>query len=459
MTSNHGLLESVLERAGLDCERSSEVEVSGTDPVLPTRLPIGEAAACVLGACGVAVNDLWELRTGRRQQARVEVRAAAAALLSFALLRGGSSELRRLQGPTTALYRARDGGWVHLHGGFAHLRDGLLELLGCEDDAVQIAGAVARWDAQALEDALAERGLCGALARSAEDWLAHPQGQALAACPLLDVERIAPGPPEPLPPGDRPLAGVRVLDLTRVLAGPTCARTLAEHGADVLRVQAPHLASVPPFVFDTGHGKLSTHLDLREAGAVAELLALVRTGDVFSEGYRAGSLARRGFGAEELAAIRPGIVVVSIDCYGHTGPWRERRGWEQLAQTVTGMAVEQGGAEAPRLVPAAATDYTTGYLGALGAMVALARRAREGGSYRVRVSLSRTAMWLLGLERVDGAPAGFDETWLGRYRQTTATPDGPVEHLGPVLELSETPPHWSRASAPPGTHPPAWPPR
>jgi crotonobetainyl-CoA:carnitine CoA-transferase CaiB-like acyl-CoA transferase len=455
----HVILESLFEQTGLGGSRASEVEVVGADPVYPTRLRIGEAAAAALAACGVVASDLWQLRTGRRQRVRIEVRAAAAALLSFAHLRGGSSDLRRLQGATTALYAGRDGGWVHLHGGFAHLRDGLLELLGCEDDASHIARAVARWDTQALEDAIAERGLCGARVRTAQAWLEHPQGGALSACSLLEIRRIGASAPEPPRPGDRPLAGVRVLDLTRVLAGPTCARTLAEHGADVLRVHAPHLPSIAPFVFDTGHGKLSTSLDLRDATAREKLRELVREGDVFSEGYRAGSLARRGFGPEELASIRPGIVVVSINCYGHTGPWRERRGWEQLAQTVTGMAAEQGGGAAPRLVPAAATDYTTGYLGALGAMLALARRAREGGSYHVRVSLARTGMWLQELDRVDGAPVGYDEALLGRYRQTTETPEGPIEHLGPVLELSETPPHFSRKSVPLGSHAPRWPAR
>jgi crotonobetainyl-CoA:carnitine CoA-transferase CaiB-like acyl-CoA transferase len=459
VTVTHDILSALLEHTGLDASLSSQVEVVGADPVYPTRLRIGEAAAAALAACGVVSGELWQLRTGRRQRARIEVRAAAAALLSFAHLRGGSPDLRRLQGPTTALYAGRDGGWVHLHGGFAHLREGLLELLDCEDDATQIARAVARWDAQALEDAIAARGLCGARVRTAQAWLEHPQGRALCACPLVEIRRIGASAPEPLPPGGRPLAGVRVLDLTRVLAGPTCARTLAEHGADVLRVHAPHLASVPPFVFDTGHGKLSTCLDLREAAAAKTLQELVRQGDVFSEGYRAGSLARRGFGPEELASLRPGIVVVSINCYGHAGPWRERRGWEQLAQTVTGMAAEQGGEGAPRLVPAAATDYTTGYLGALGVMAALARRAREGGSYHVRVSLARTGMWLQELDRVDGTPVGFDEALLDRYRQTTETPEGRIEHLGPVLELSETPPRFERSSAPLGAHPPRWPAR
>ena len=190
--------------------------------------------------------------------------------------------------------------------------------------------------------------------------------------------------------GARPLSGVRVLDLTRVLAGPTCARTLAEHGAEVLHVRSPKLPSIEPFVIDTNPGKRSCFLDLDRREDVERMRALVRDAHVFSQGYRPGALARRGFSPEELAQMRPGIIAVSIDCYGHEGPFAGRPGWEQLAQTVTGMAHEHAGDEHPALVPAAINDYTTGYLGALGVMCALARRTTEGGSWHVRVSLART---------------------------------------------------------------------
>ncbi len=223
--------------------------------------------------------------------------------------------------------------------------------------------------------------------------------------------RIGDAAREPLPGpraverGARPLSGVRVLDLTRVLAGPTCARTLAEHGAEVLHVRSPKLPSIEPFVIDTNPGKRSCYLELDRREEVAQLRALVRDAHVFSQGYRPGALARRGFAPEALTQLRPGIIVVSIDCYGHDGPFAGRPGWEQLAQTVTGMAHEHAGDKHPALVPAAINDYTTGYLGALGVMCALARRASEGGSWHVRVSLARTAMWIMSLPRT--APAGM----------------------------------------------------
>ena len=364
--------------------------------------------------------------------------------------------MRAAGSPTTSLYPAQDGRWIHLHGGFPHQRQGLLALLGCDDRRDAIAAAVLGWEAQALEDAIAARGLCGAMARSGEEWAAHPQAHALEPLPVVEVIRIGESPPEPFGPGERPLSGIRVLDLTRVLAGPTCARTLAEHGADVMRIASPKLPSVPAFVVDTGHGKLSAHVDLKELAGVRCLRELVQAADVFSQGYRRGALDRLGFGPEELAALRPGIVYVSINCYGHEGPWSGRPGWEQLAQTVCGIAVEQGRPDRPRLLPAAATDYTTGYLGAFGALIALARRAREGGSYHVRVSLTRSGMWLRSLGRSEGDAPGVDREFLARYITETDTPHGRLTHLLPVVELSETPPHWSRPSVPLGTHEPRW---
>jgi crotonobetainyl-CoA:carnitine CoA-transferase CaiB-like acyl-CoA transferase len=251
---------------------------------------------------------------------------------------------------------------------------------------------------------------------------------------------------------------VRVLDLTRVLAGPTCARTLAEHGADVLHVRSPNLPFIEPFVVDTNVGKRSCHLDLTRREDVAQLHRLARGADVFAQGYRAGSLARRGFSPEALAEARPGIIVVSLDCYGHEGPWAARPGWEQLAQTVTGMAHEHGGTEAASIAPAAVTDYVTGHLAALGVMRALARRACEGGSWHVRVSLARTAIWILSLPRVSpsATPTGVDPAVLAAHRITMETAWGPLERMGPVLQMSETPPRWTLPPSPLGTHAAEW---
>ena len=231
------------------------------------------------------------------------------------------------------------------------------------------------------------------MARTVAEWSAHPQAAAIAPWGRVSVEKIGESATEVPRGAGRPLDGVRVLDLSRLLAGPTNARTLAEHGAEVLLVNSARLENIPLFVMDTSHGKRSCCLELDDPADAAALRELARGADVFTQGYRGGSLARRGFGPEELAATRPGIVVVTINCYGDGGPWHLRPGWEQMAQTVSGMVIGQGTIDHPALVPAAACDYTTGYLAALGTMAALWRRAHEGGSYHVRASLCQTARW------------------------------------------------------------------
>jgi crotonobetainyl-CoA:carnitine CoA-transferase CaiB-like acyl-CoA transferase len=260
-----------------------------------------------------------------------------------------------------------------------------------------------------------------------------------------------------------------VLDLTRVLAGPTCARTLAEHGADVLKITAAHLPNLGYQEYDTGHGKLSAQLDLRAARDVDTLRALVRDADVFSQSYRPGSLADRGFSPEALARLRPGIVVVSLSAFSHAGPWAGRRGFDTVVQTVSGITARQGelfpGAQpGPQFYPASAIDYITGYLMAFGAGVALARRTREGGSWLVRISLAQTGRWLVGHGEVPaaeltGVPREFTPAELERWTITSDTPAGRLHHLGPVVDLSETPPRWARPTVPLGYHEPVWPPR
>ena len=249
---------------------------------------------------------------------------------------------------------------------------------------------------------------------------------------------------------------MRVLDLTRILAGPTNGRTLAEHGADVLLVNSANLDNVPPFVMDTSHGKRSTFLDLDDEGDRERLVTLASTADVFAQGYRGGAMGRRGLTPDALAERRPGLVYVTMNCYGDVGPWRERPGWEQLAQTVSGIAAVQGGQDGPPvLIPAAACDYTTGYLAALGTMAALWRRSHEGGSYHVRASLCQTAMWFAREPRVERAARDR----LRRHRSVLATTDtafGRLRHLAPVAQMSATPPHWELPTTPLGAHPPEW---
>src|SRR6185295_7539074 len=326
---------------------------------------------------------------------------------------------------------------------------------------------VAQWDALELEEAIIAAGGAGGMVRTMDEWAQHPQAAAIASLPLMEIVKIGDSPPEPLPNGDRPLSGVRVLDLTRVLAGPTCARTLAEHGADVLKITAAHLPNIGYQEYDTGHGKLSAHLDLRQPRDLETLKGLVRETDVFSQGYRPGTLGGRGLSPEELSTLRPGLVYVSLCAFSHKGPWASRRGFDTVVQNISGITTRQGelfpGAEpGPQFYPVSAIDYLTGYLMAFGAMVALARRAREGGSWLVRISLAQTGRWLVGRGEVPRAaltdvPKEFTAAELERWTIGSDTPAGRLHHLGPVVRLSETPPRWARPAVPLGYHEPAWP--
>ena len=333
----------------------------------------------------------------------------------------------------------------------------MLGVLGCEPNPESVATAVAQCDALDLEAAIDEAHACGAMVRSNAEWLDHPHGQVLKSKPIVEIIKIADSDPKPFPEGNRPLSGIRALDLTRILAGPIAARTLAEHGADVLMVTDEHLPQITEHVMDTSHGKRSCYLNLKTAEDAAQLKNLVRGADVFSQGFRPGVLSGLGFGPQDVAEICPGIVYLSISCFGADGPFSHRAGWEQVAQTVTGICRE-GGAGRPGLLPAAACDYTTGYLGAYGVLLALARRAREGGSYHVRVSLCQSGMFIYRQGKTEFAEPDMElsDVELGALRIDSIPATGPLRHLGPILALSETQPHWSRATPTLGADTPEW---
>ena len=467
---SHDALRTILPAAGFSEDRGRAVEISkDRDPLLPTPFRIGETSAAALAAVGLAVSDLWELRTGRPQEIAVDTRQATASLRSGHYMKLDGAPVSTERNTIMGVYPAKNGRWSYLHCNFPNHRAAALSVLGVPEDREAVRKAVAGWDALELEEAIIAARGAGGMVRTMDEWAKHPQAAAVASLPLLEIVKIGDSRPEKLPAGDRPLSGLRVLDLTRVLAGPTCARTLAEHGADVLKITAAHLPNIGYQEYDTGHGKLSAHLDLRQPKDVDTLRGLVREGDVFSQGYRPGTLGARGFAPEALAALRPGIVVVSLCAFGHVGPWAARRGFDTVIQTVSGITHRQGelfpGAEpGPQFYPVSAIDYLTGYLMAFGAMVALARRAREGGSWLVRISLAQTGRWLVDRGQVPEAllkdvPKEFTPDEISRWTITSDTPMGRLHHLGPVVRLSETPPRWARPSVPLGYHEPAWPAR
>jgi len=438
-----------------------DVDLTGAEPALPSSFAVGTAAQTTIAAAALAAAQFHRLRTGRSQRVAVDMRHAAIEFRSERYLRVDGEIPQDHHDAIAGLYRCGDGRWVRLHTNLPHHCSGLLTLLGCAHDQAEVQRALDGWQAEALETAAAEADLVVTACRSFAEWDRHRQGRAVAELPLLSIERIGDAAPQELAASGRPLAGIKVLDLTRIIAGPVCGRTLAVHGADVLLVTASHLASMLPLVIDNGRGKLSAAIDLRESGGREKLAALIRDADVLVQGYRPGAIAAHGFGPQDLVRLRPGIVYASLCAYGHAGPWAARRGFDSLVQTASGLNVAEAaafGSGAPQVLPAQALDHATGYLLAFAVIAALMRRAQEGGSWHVRLSLAQTGYWLRRLGRIDGTTCrdpGFDD--VSDCLEETASGFGRLTAVRHAAVMSETPPRWTRPSVPLGTHAPAWP--
>jgi len=457
-------LASLWRDAGLPAEATTDAGLSGAEPVLPSSFAVATALQASLGAAALAAACIGAARGGPRQQVAVAAHDVVREASGTFAIDGRTPEA---WDPIAGLYRCGDGGFVRLHTNFAHHRDGVLRLLGLPpgpgSTRAQVAAALQPWRALDFEQAAADAGLVVAAARRFDEWDAHPQAAALAAQPLLALRRQggAPAPAwPPLPAGAPPLQGLRVLDLTRILAGPVAGRTLAAYGADVMLVNSPHLPNIEA-IADTSRGKLSVHVDLQTAAGRETLRTLVREADVFLQGYRPGALAALGFGPDALARLNPSLVMVSLSAYGETGPWGGRRGFDSLVQTASGFnhaEAQAFGVAEPRALPLQALDYSAGFLLAFGALAGLWRRADEGGGWQVGVTLARTGLWLRSLGRLQGF-AGVARPGLDDAMETTASGFGALRAVRHAARFSHTPPRWVRLSMPPGSHPPVWPPR
>jgi len=461
----HDVLADLFDQAKLKSPTRDYVSFSGPVPPLPTRFLLGHAGAAIISAAGAAAAHLWFLRSGVRQLVNVNIQSAIAGLRSDYYCRVNGKKLPDHKNPMHGFYSTRDDRWIQIHCTQPHHRDGIISFFNGIDNRESIEKSIAKsWNAFDLEDALTEAQLCAGVVRRREEWMQHDHGKAVSKLPLFEIMRIGDSPPEPLPKADRPLSGIRVIDLTHVIAGPVGGRTLAEHGADVLRLNAPHRHLHKQQLVDFGHGKRSSYVDLHDAGGIGQLNALIKTADVFLQGYRPHAIAGRGFSPETLATNRPGIICVDLSAYGHQGPWRNKRGFDSLVQSVSGMVDKEtvrSNSLKPRHLPLPALDYCTGYLIGFATMAALARRATEGGSFLIKLSLCQTGHWIynLGLneEKIDSANCRLPE-----YEDLQGAliddqgPFGLVRHLAPIAKLSETPTRWTHASAPYGTHAPEW---
>jgi len=429
-----------------------EVRFESGVPSLPGPFLVGPAAAACVAAATLCAADLLRARGTESGPVTVDGRHAALAFGSERWLRVDGVPSTDVWAELSGDYQAADG-WVRLHCNYPQHARAACRALSVPADKAAVAEAVSLRAALEIEEGVLAAGGVAAAMRTAAEWRAHPAGRAARATPLITLDRLDAA-PRPRPPADRPLAGIRVLELTHVLAGPVCGRTLAAHGADVLHVGAAHLPTVRQLVIDTGFGKRSTHLDLRTDADRDTLRQLVADADVFVQSFRPGTLAARGFGFDELARLRPGIVVVHLSAYGHVGPWRSRRGFDSLVQMACGIADEgrhAAGADRPVPLPVQALDHAMGWLAAATVCTLLRRQAADGGSWLARLSLARVAAWLDDLGRqAPGVPLAPAE--LARID----SPFGALNYLPIPGSIAAAPPRYDHAPHLPGGDPAVW---
>lgn len=360
--------------------------------------------------------------------------------------------------PVGGDYPAADG-WIRLHTNAGHHRAVALDVLGAPAEKAAVAAAVSRWNADALETAIVERGGCAATMRSLEAWRAHPQGIAVAGEPLIHHALHAGGTHAAWDvPADRPLAGIRVLDLTRILAGPVATRFLAGYGADVLRID-PLAWDEPALAPEVTLGKRCARLDLRLPDGRATFEALLAQADVLVHGYRPGALDALGLGAERRRAIRPELIDVSLDAYGWTGPWKMRRGFDSLVQMSSGIAdagMRRFATDRPFPLPVQALDQAAGYLLAAAAVRGVTERFATGAGTSARTSLARVAHELATLPPPEPQAAFAPEADSDVSPDVELTVWGESRRLRAPLTIDGAPMHWDRPATPLGSSPPSW---
>jgi crotonobetainyl-CoA:carnitine CoA-transferase CaiB-like acyl-CoA transferase len=406
--------------------------------LLPSSLAALPAMIAAVSASTLAAAVLDAARSGRPAAAvTVDARHVAVAARSERHARREGDEPRGLLGGLSSFFGTADGS-VRLHANYPWHRARLLAVLGCDERPAAVAAAVRGWKGAELEDALAAAGAIGYAVRTVQEWAAHPQGRAVAGLP---VAGRTPGRPTPRRAGEgRAAGGLRVLDLTRVIAGPVATRTLAAWGADVLRLDSPGLPELPAQAVDTLSGKRSAALDLATPGGRARLEELLARADVLVQGYRPGALARFGLAAPALAERHPHLAVVTLSAWGPAGPWSGRRGFDSVVQGPTGIAAAEGAGGAPGVLPAQVLDHATGYLGAAAALLALAARERGEPVPAVQLSLAQTARWLLGGgTQPREAPADPDPA---PYLVTLSGAAVPTRVVAPPGSLADLRPEW-----------------
>lgn len=460
-------LDELLAPVGLTAAATGgEIGITGADPILPAVHRLGACIGLPIMATAVAAVAFHRRRGGPAQDLSLDLRQAVHHINPGAFWHptiNGEPAPHPLLIDNPFLvtpYRTADDRWVMASGVLPHLAAKWCRFLDVPPDPVKVAAAIARWDSKELEDAASYAGLPVCVVRTPGEWLAHPQGALLAASPVIGLEQVGDAPIRDFGPADRPFDGIRVLSFTHAVAGPTVGRALAEHGADVLCGTRPNDYEHEFIYAEANVGSRSAYLNLDAPGGRELTEALLADADLIVNNHRSGGLERRGLHPAQLAERHPGLSSVSVTCYGSQGPWATRGGFDMNGSAASGLMTIEGALAEPKLPPTTLiNDYITGYLGAVGATAALIKRATEGGTWHVTVSLARSAMWCGSLGVVDPAGAGTGEQH--RLREPVGydapSPFGDVHMLAPPVTFSHTTPGWPEpVVVPRGSSRPEW---
>lgn len=464
IVNNHADLSRVVDlillEAGLDrSDQGGTLTFAGTDPIRRTHLKVGAMSAAILAANSIATSILWKERTGQGQDIHVDLRQSYVAqspwqanLAQYTTMNGTSQMMGGNIGQLGALLLpTRDNRWVVLTSLYASNTERVCKLLDCGILPEQLERATRKWDAANLETAAQNAGVPLAICRTSKEYRATEQHMHNVATPLIHIEKIGDSPAEPLPSGDRPLSGLRVLGMTHVVAGPAVLRQLAAQGADCLNLNSAHWVELPAIYWQCYAGIRQAFMDVRDDVNRGKIYGLAREADVFVQNLRPHMASRRGFSAQTLADHRPGIICVDLSLNAAKGPWADWMGYDFIGGGLTGLFCDIGSADQPQLPNDVNVicDFLTGYLAAIGIQAALLRRAREGGSYRVSVNLAQTIMLeqAIGFVETDMLmrydELGDDHKPLPPNLQTGQTAFGEFTRLGSQVEMSRTPEYWA----------------
>jgi crotonobetainyl-CoA:carnitine CoA-transferase CaiB-like acyl-CoA transferase len=450
------------------------VTIRNEDPLLASRHRFGEVMAAAQASLGMNLGEIWQRRGGDVQDVATDAHAGVHQHHGIAYLRQNGRELGFTDygAPGTfddevggEFYATRDGRYIKFEMLYPRLRDAVYRVLKCAPTARAVEQAVGQWDAEALERAMRDEGAAVGVVRTAEEWRRHPVGIRLAQKPVVELTKIGESDPIPLPAGlpddGRPLRGVNVLDCTHVIGGPITSRTLAEYGANVLHLSKVDYPDHLNWRLETDIGKRAAYCDLTDPEDRQAFFRLLQDADVFTCSYL--NLDQKGISPKALATAKPGIISHELRCFDFEGEWANFRGFDMLAVAVSGYVDEEGATDAPLMpVQNIFADYLAGYVGSAAVTAALLRRADEGGSYQVRVSLTRMCMWAQDIGLLDEVALNGSRPWsdlikeAGLPVETIDGPFGEITYLPSMIDMPDVTPGFDRSTQPLGSSPLTW---